>query len=193
MMFFAQEIGEKLKSNYLPLVVLDDNYIPSCTSAYSVLPLCEVTSKSSKQFKRSCAYDVFPKEFEKKSMSNYLPLVASNDIYILSCISPYTVLPLCEVASKSFKQFKRSCAYEIIFALGIREKSKSNYLPLLVSDDFYIPSCTSAYSVLPLSEVASKSVQQFRRSCAYKVKVDRRTDRQTDRQTDRHGDSYIPP
>ena len=50
---------------------------------------------------------------------------------------------------------------EVIFAQIIGEKSKYNYLPLVVSNDIYIPSCTFAYSVLPLGESCIKILQVF--------------------------------
>ena len=37
---------------------MDSNHIPSCTSAGSVLQMCNVSWKSNKRFRRSCAYKV---------------------------------------------------------------------------------------------------------------------------------------
>ena len=44
------------KFDYLPLEEPGKKFLPSCTSTYYAQPLCKVSSKSVKRFRRSCAY-----------------------------------------------------------------------------------------------------------------------------------------
>jgi hypothetical protein len=55
----------KYKLNYLPFQILDSDHISSCTSAGSVLQLCQVSQKSNKPFRKSCAYKVHDLPFRE--------------------------------------------------------------------------------------------------------------------------------
>ena len=121
---------------------------------------------------------------------NYLPLEESGKKFLPSCTSTYDGQPLCKDKLKSIKRYRRSCAYEVYMSNIKKLNFKFDYLPLEEPGMKFLPSCASTYDAQQLCEVSSKSVQRFRRSCAYEEMW---TDGQTDRQTDRQGDSYIPP
>ena len=86
------------KFDYLPLEEPGKKFLPSCTSTYYAKPLCKVSSKSIKRYRRSCAYEVYTSNVKKMNLKfDYLPLEEPGKKFLPSCASTYDAQQLCEV------------------------------------------------------------------------------------------------
>ena len=136
----------KVKFDYLPLEEPGKKFLPSCTSTYHALPLCKVSSKSIKRYRRSCAYEVHMSNVKKLNFKfDNLPLEEPGKKFLSSCTYTYDALPLCKVSSKSIKQYRRSCAYAVHMSNVKKLNFKFDYLPLEEPGKIFLSSCTYTY------------------------------------------------
>ena len=109
-------------------------------------------------------------------MLNYLPsqVSADNDF----ATSPLTYHVASSILSfvGTFKQFRRSCTYEIYPVYFIRKNSKLNYLRLQLPPGNDLASCPSTYHVLPLFQVSLKTTKWFKEELGLPYVMDRQTE-----------------
>ena len=104
-----------------------------------------------------------------KILSHYVPLQLSVCSLLASCTSAYHEFRAYQVSLKSIKPYRRTCTYEIYPENFISKNSKSSYLSLQLYVGNHVASYTSTYHLLPLYQFSLKSVNPYRRSCAYEI------------------------